>query len=300
MGHAIGHRCLAVRDIAQDAIIELNLLYPSGDAPRLHHVGSYPLELARDGRPVPGPRALVVLSHGDGGTPWVHRDLAIGLARHGFVVAMPKHPGNSLNDNALAGSLSNLENRPRHLRLCVDAALADPMIGTNPAARVAMIGHSMGGYSVLAAAGGQPWSGGAGMSGGPPRPIAVTRDRRIAALVLLAPATRWFGAPGALSGVDMPILMRFAEHDALIPPRLADIVRQGVPDAGRIACGLVAGAGHFSFLSPFPPHRIRSDFPPSQDPPGFDRAAYQAVLLTEIGEFLRRTMRIDERGVCEA
>ncbi len=60
-------------------------------------------------------------------------------------------------------------------------------------------------------------------------------------------------------------------------------------DAGRIDHAVVPGAGHFAFLSPFPPAMTRPEFPPSQDPEGFDRAAYQPRLCAEIVAFLRRT-----------
>jgi len=42
---------------------------------------------------------------------------------------------------------------------------------------------------------------------------------------------------------------------------------------------VVQGAGHFSLLSVFPP---------SQDPPGFDRASYQPRLFADVTDFLRR------------
>jgi hypothetical protein len=44
------------------------------------------------------------------------------------------------------------------------------------------------------------------------------------------------------------------------------------------------------FLSPFPPDLISPAFPPSQDPPGFDRAALHPLLNAEILTFLRRVL----------
>ncbi|CAP54768.1 alpha/beta hydrolase [Gluconacetobacter diazotrophicus] len=291
---AVGYRGLAVRDAVQDAVIELAILYPTGDTPHARSFGPYSLDVATDGGVAGRDRTLVVLSHGNGGSPWVYRDLAMALAGMGFVVAMPRHPGNSLNDNALARTIKNLENRPRHVCLSIAAAFADPLVGPGlRPGRVALIGHSMGGYSVLAAAGGQPWTRQDGPSGGPPHRIAVEHDHRVRALVLLAPATLWFRAPGALSSVRGPILMRSAEHDTITPPSQAGIVLDGVPDPTQVDYRCVAGAGHFAFLSPFPANMVHPNFPPSQDPPGFDRAAYQGVLSHDIGTFLHRTMEAD-------
>ena len=54
---------------------------------------------------------------------------------------------------------------------------------------------------------------------------------------------------------------------------------------------VVEGAGHYSFLAPFPPERTNPGFPPSQDPPGFDRVAFHDLLYPEIGAFLDRHLR---------
>ncbi|MFL5350272.1 MAG: hypothetical protein ACJ8AT_36315 [Hyalangium sp.] len=35
------------------------------------------------------------MSHGTGGSPWTYRGMAAHLARAGFVVALPEHPGNN-------------------------------------------------------------------------------------------------------------------------------------------------------------------------------------------------------------
>lgn len=67
---------------------------------------------------------------------------------------LPEHPGNNRADNTIAGTIANLVNRPRHIRLLIDAAFDNLVIG--PALlrdKVALIGHSMGGYTALAVAG---------------------------------------------------------------------------------------------------------------------------------------------------
>ena len=289
MTHHVGLRTVHVADAAQDASIRTLLLYPSATAGTVRRFGPYDLVTAEDvavaGRDLP----LVVLSHGNGGSPWTLRDLAAGLAREGFVACLPEHPGNCHGDNHLAGTAANLGNRPRHLSLVVDAAFACPALGPRLApGRVAVIGHSMGGYTALGAAGGRPWADEREAADGRPHAVPVQHDPRIVALVLLAPATVWFGKEAALADVRVPILMRSGKRDEITPPWHADIVRRGVADAGLVDHSIIAGAGHFSFMSPFPASMNRPDFPPSRDPPGFDRAAFQPILLQDIVEFLRR------------
>ncbi|HWN70696.1 MAG TPA: hypothetical protein VNM90_23810, partial [Haliangium sp.] len=100
----------------------------------------------------------------------------------------------------------------------------------------------------------------------------------------------WYMLEGALAGVDLPILMRTGEHDAHTPAMHAGIILRGLPNPQCIDHRVVPGAGHFSFQSPFPPAMTRPEFPPSQDPPGFDRVAYQPVLHAEIETFLRASL----------
>ena len=59
----------------------------------------------------------------------IGRPIALHLARAGFVVALPEHPGNNRSDNSLANTAVNLANRPRHVRLVLDAEPDSPQAG---------------------------------------------------------------------------------------------------------------------------------------------------------------------------
>lgn len=287
----VGCRSLDVTDVVQGARVPVWVLYPARAPERLEEFGPYPLAVAT-GAPVEGEGLpLVVISHGNNGSPWTLRGLAAYLARAGFVVALLEHPGNSRSDGSLAGTAANLENRPRHVRLVLDAVFADEHLGRRLARSGAgVIGHSIGAYTALAVAGGRPSSFPNEAPDGKAHAVPVVRDPRVRALVLLAPASVWFMGAGALADVDLPILMRTGEHDTHTPGMHAAIILRGIPDARRIDHRVVPGAGHFSFQSPFPPAMTRPEFPPSQDPPGFDRVAYQPVLHAEILAFLRASL----------
>jgi predicted dienelactone hydrolase len=223
---------------------------------------------------------LVALSHGGGGSHQLYSTVARHLAARGFVVVLPEHPGNNRRDNRLQGTLQNLEDRPRHLVLAMDAVRADAELGPRVAhERAAVVGHSMGGYTALAVAGGRAFSERG-------EPVAARPDPRVRALVLLAPATAWYLAPEALRRLDLPILLLEAEHDPITPAWQGDLVQNGVADRSKVTRRTVPGAGHFSFLTPFPPAMIRPDFAPGNDPPGFDRAAFHRVLPLEVSAFL--------------
>ena len=288
-----GYRTFSLMDPVDGGPMPLKVFYPTGTAEDHQRVGPFDVSVARDAAPVAGRRRLVLLSHGNSGAPLLYRDLMAGLARQGYVVAAPEHPFNNRIDNSRSGTVANLSARPRHLRAVADWMFrGSPWAGHLDPAVYAAIGHSLGGYTALALAGGRPQSAPAESPDGRPTPIHVAADERLRALVLLAPALVWFRKPDSLSAVTQPLLMLFGEHDHVFPPGYADlVVRNTLAGIGRpeqVFHRVIAGAGHYSFMSPYPEAMRQRSFPPSQDPPGFDRVAFQLELITEVGDFLDR------------
>ncbi len=220
---------------------------------------------------------LAVLSHGNGGSYQIYQTLCKALVDAGWVVAAFDHPGNNRRDNRLMGSArQNLEDRPRHVSLLIDEVLAQVPVDKG---RIAVIGHSLGGYTALALAGGVGYSR-------EHEPLKLKRDPRVKALVLLAPAAFFFMAPHALAAVDLPILLIEGEHDDITPAWHGQLVVGGVADRSQVLSRIEPGAGHFSFISPFPPAMRRPDFAPANDPAGFDREAFHQRYPAEVAAWL--------------
>ena len=78
----------------------VTVFYPSSGAAAPVKRGPFEFSLAWQGAPVRGNGRLIVMSHGSGGSPWVHADLARTLVERGFVVAMPEHRGDNYNDHS--------------------------------------------------------------------------------------------------------------------------------------------------------------------------------------------------------
>jgi predicted dienelactone hydrolase len=291
MSRTAGCRAVELFDDEMKMTFPMLVMYPSSSPEQPERLGPYVVSVAMNGPIDVGRFPLVIISHGTGGSHLVYRTLGAHLARHGFVVAMPEHPRNNRNNNDLAGTAANLANRPRHVRLVIDWAFSRSAFGAClvPDA-VAIVGHSMGGYTALATAGGLPTALASETPDQQPHAVSVTPDDRVKALVLLAPAAVWFMGDGALQGVRVPILMMTAEKDEHTPEGHAEIIKRGVPDAALIDHRIVANAGHFSFLSPFPEAMTSPTFPPSQDPEGFDRARFHEEMNSEIEAFLRRVL----------
>lgn len=260
------------------------VLYPTEVGSGGIAYGQITLEITGNAPIADGRFPIVVISHGRGGSHLIYRTFAAHLAKHGYIVASLEHPGDNHRENHFWGTRDNLVNRPRHVRMTIDALCADTVFAKSVLPdRAAVIGHSMGGYTALAVAGGHP----AAPSG---EPILLLPDPRVRALALLAPATSWYQQADSLRHVRLPILMLTAEHDSHTPAWQAQLLLDRVPDPRQVTFRTVAGAGHFSFISPFPAAMTHADFAPSQDPPGFDRAQFHSQLGEELLAFLNRTL----------
>lgn len=281
----VGSRSLRVIDESKDIAFPVLVMYPTRVPSVPVTFGPYYIEAALDAPIDEGTFPLVVISHGSGGSHLLYRTIGAYLAKHGYVVALPEHPGNNRNNNELNGTVENLVNRPRHIRLTIDAVSSDAHFKDRVQPdNTAVIGHSMGGYTALAVAGGQPWT----EKG---QKVEVESDRRVKALVLMAPATGWYMPEDALSKVKIPILLLVAEHDPFTPRWQGELVLDRVPDRSQVTYKVIENAGHFSFLSPFPPAMRNSKFPPSTDPEGFDREKFHEKLNVEVLDFLDGTLR---------
>jgi predicted dienelactone hydrolase len=297
--------------------IEATLWYPSAGPESSHAFGPYSLRAAIGAAPAGGRFPLVLVSHGTGGTRLNHHLLAEALARHGFIVAALTHPGDNYRDRSMIADPRYWFERPRQLGRLLDALLADPAWKDRvDAARVGAIGHSAGGYTVLALIGGRPDSArlfaqcGKGADdpacrfrdpavgvaeAGPPLKLPESvvadgelRDPRIRAALLLAPLGAPV-APGSLARSTARVKIVAAQHDeVLLHPRHFDYLRGELPQADA---QLAPGAGHYSFIAPFAPAFKAALGEVAGDPPGFDRAGFQDRLATETVQFFQQALQ---------
>lgn len=286
------------------------LYYPTLAAPRAIAMGPFALNVAIGGKPVDKVKALILLSHGIGGSELGHSVLAQALARNGYLVAALRHPGDNWQDRSLVEKTPEryFDERPRQASRVIDAILADPAwkdrIATDSQGpRVGALGHSAGGYTVLALAGARPDLSRmrkhclaeasedpifCGMSRSrasmPPLPAATPslKDERVRAVVAMAPA----GVPltaESLAAVRPATMIYEAELDRFLVPRFhAEWVASNLPAPNLHR---VPNAWHFAFMDT-PSMSIPSpDGDVAANPPGFDRDAFLKQLGTEITAF---------------
>lgn len=132
------------------------------------------------------------------------------------------------------------------------------------------IGHSIGASLLIAAAGGQMW-----MSTG--QRLPTLSDERFKKLVLMAPATGFFQAPGALESVLMDLQIWYGSIDTITPLEQMDVLRRGISENVPVEFRVVEGAGHFSFMN---------NLPPNIEDPMENRDKFLGEFATEVSQFV--------------
>ncbi|MEL6251908.1 MAG: alpha/beta fold hydrolase [Bacteroidota bacterium] len=298
----VGFQNLEIRDEELGLSFPCKIFYPSTAQSQIQQFGPYKLEISMGGEVAGENLPLVIISHGSGGAGLVYRDLAIYLAKAGFLVALPQHPFNNRFDNSWEGDVRNLIHRPRHIRLLADVLYAKEELGIKKNS-VAVIGHSMGGYTALAVAGGKPNTGHMIEFCKQPenihspiaqsilkhdpvaQDIALVKDDRVKALVLMAGASIDFKSSDALEEVNVPVLMYTPSLDEGAIKQ-AEIVEANLRK-DLLTHKVIKHADHYSFLSPFPEQIRPYVGPAGMDAPGFDRAAFHAELHADLEAFFR-------------
>jgi predicted dienelactone hydrolase len=291
------------------------LYYPTLAAPRTIPMGPFTLNVAIGGKPVDQVKALILLSHGISGSETGNSVLAQALARSGYLVAAIRHPGDNWQDRSLMAKSPEryFDERPRQASRVIDAILADPAwkarIATDSQGpRVGALGHSAGGYTVLALAGAKPDVSrlrqhcAAEASDDPifcglarpgdatpplPAPLTPLRDDRIRAVVAMSPASVLLTAE-SLATVRAATLVYVAQLDRFVVPRFhGEWVAKNLPAANLHR---VPKAWHFAFMDT-PGMSIPSpDGDVAANPPGFDRDAFQKQLAAEVTAFFDATL----------
>lgn len=317
-----GYRSINADGATGTQPLPITVWYPTTQRERSFRTGPFAMRVAASATMAEGDFAVIALSHGAFGRPINHRDLAIALAHAGYIVIAPQHDLKA--DAAGFGDVRQREGRPGELMLALRAVRSHPAFASHfDARRVGAIGYSAGGYAVLAAMRARSdWSDAAGHcllhfisdrnfcfggSGGQDRrqgvagvvtaktharvPVQPSAPLQIRAAVLLAPVAAVFSADG-LTSVRQPVRIYSAEHDQKLNSRFhgdwlyATLKAQGTP------VELVSThAGHYVFMSPFPDAIKTSVGDAAQDPPGFDRLAFQQRLARETIAFFGRTLR---------
>ncbi len=264
----------------RDRALTVDLWYPARPTPGAPAVytASFPSEppappvtfsvpgIAVRGAPAARPASfpLIVVSHGYSNDPAAMTWLTENLASKGYVVAAIRHDDPPITDRSkFAGPLLR---RPLDIAYVTDTlrkTLAQEHLVD--AARVALIGYSMGGYGALTAAGAtldpagpptqlvpggllQPYVRGALQQDG----VAVKGLRAVVAISPAGGGTLAAWGPQGLLGIDIPLLLIAGDRDRTVDYASgARAIFDGAHRAHRYLLTF-KNAGHSIGLSPAP------------------------------------------------
>lgn len=143
---SVGFHRLTFLDPLDERPMHAIAFYPSTGKEGRSRIGTYQIDATQNARIATGRYPLLMLSHGNTGTPLALHDVATALARKGFVVVAVLHPGDNYKDHSRLGTLSNLYGRPMQISAAIDATLRDRRLSRYAVPdEVGVIGYSAGG-----------------------------------------------------------------------------------------------------------------------------------------------------------
>lgn len=265
-----------------------------------------------------GSLPLILASHGTGGSALQMMWLGSELAKLGYVVAAVDHHGNSAAEDTFDARGFKLPwERAADLSVVADHVLADPVIGPLiDTGRIGAVGFSLGGYSVLSAAGAitdlerlerfcesqerdtvcdpqieYPQAEEEFAIFAQNDPVTISSlashgksygDERIKAVVALAPALGQALTEDSLAGIDIPALIITGTEDITAPAETNTNYLAGeLPDVRVVE---YSGAGHYVFLNSCT-ERGKQFVPVCKDAANVDRAQLHQETVKTIAAF---------------
>jgi len=308
--HSVGFQTMQTSD-ADGHSFAIGIWYPTQDQPwPTTLLGTVLMNVAHNATIAGDDLPLIVISHGNGGSPASHADLALALANAGYIVAAPMHRGDNYADQSAVSSSFWLSRRTKELRATLDYMLEHwPGHNHIKPEHIGAFGYSAGGFTVLTAVGAQPDLHIVAKHCAespeficdlllsvkspylnadiPPMGDAFLPDLRIKAAVVAAPGLGFTMVPHGLDHVGVPIQLWSADNDINVPYATnSNLVRDAL--GSRVEFHSVVGAGHFSFLTPcglLAPPEICSD------QGQFDRKAFHETMNASVIAFFERSIK---------
>jgi predicted dienelactone hydrolase len=265
---------------------------------------------------------LVVISHGTGGSALSMAWLGEALAAHGYIAAAVNHPGNNATEPYTAKGFSIWWERARDLSETISGMLADAKFGDQiDPERIGSAGFSLGGYTMIAIAGGitdlqgfvrfcDSPDAGRNCASPPEFPSLVEdfrklirehpealrhsgdsfRDARVRAVFAMAPGLGPAFTASSLETISIPVQILAGESDQNVPIELnAKYFAAKIPEAKlHIFPGHVA---HYVFLDSCSEIGRKTLPMLCIDARGVDRDAIHADTVRRALQFFRVTLK---------
>jgi predicted dienelactone hydrolase len=266
---------------------------------------------------------LILLSHGTGGSARQLAWLGTALARAGFISVAIDHPGNNGIGDPTVQGFTLWWLRARELSMALDTILANPTFGPRvDKARIGAAGFSLGGYTVIALAGGRVDMTAAidrcttdlqsaSCQSPPefpdliPKMLALRKsdasyanalangnvtvsDPRVRAIYAIAPAVGESVTLDSLRDINLPVRIGYGTSDTIAPPpQNALRYANWIPAATTFS---ILNAGHYTFLDTCTAAGSHALPALCVDAVGIDRNAVHTQVSEDALDFFLRTL----------
>ena len=281
------------------------------------------------------PYPLVVFSHGSGASRLMYVYLLEHLASYGFIVAAPEHVGNSVLDTIrtatfIETTIEGYVSRPEDVHTVIEhmPTLFGDFVDMK---NITLMGHSFGGYTALAAVGGQwdfygleAWCDEHAGGEFDPYPDEVVHPNpaspdmiygvcfmqaqrpqgdlpdpieHIQALVLLAPWNGVIWGEEGLRNIDAPTLIMAGTADTVTPyERDAQRIYGLLGNADDSRLMTFDDAGHYIFMDECPPLLENTGQSWSCTDPVWTTDEAHETILSNVTAFLRGHLLDDDKA----
>lgn len=298
--------------------VDFHIWYPAEPGGRAVTIGGngvfYGTAAGRGAPHKLGQFPMIIISHGAGGNAGQFGWIASELARQGYAVVLPNHPG-STSRNASAEAAVRVWERPADISAVIDEIAENPQIYPYiDTARIAVLGFSAGGFTAMAVSGARVdvdalqsfcdlsdhgmsdcdflARGGVDLHALDLSPAAQNlRDPRIKAAVIIDPGIVETLTRESLSQIDIPMLIVNLGNEDTIP--IGVYARPAAEIIPTAQYEITGDAIHFSFLAQCKPKGAQilanegEPDPLCDDAGGRDRGEIHAELEGLIGDYLK-------------
>jgi len=291
--------------------MQVSIWYPTPVKGTGFEVGPFEMHGTRDAPVATGQHGIILLSHGTGGSDLSHRNVAAAIARKGFIVVAPLHPGDNFQDQSGFENGEAVIDRPEHLRVALrSVSMSEKWLPFVNSRRLGVFGFSLGGHAAVGLLGGTPKLAQAAVhcrrfsddplcqvkrGFGQAESSFVYNEKpdntlTVCAAYLADPVTAFYSDEDlAALRVQTVVIARPSVEDVLSGETNARRLAHAMSTGGLVSSvseRLVEGAGHYAFLAPFPPS-LASTLPRElvTDPDGFDRVQFNGEFSAEVATF---------------
>lgn len=323
-GAFVGVRQIAAPSKERGGALAVTIWYPAEAGGKPVTLGENPFFAGTDAMleaPISGGKfPLILLSHGAGlgGTPEAMSWIASPLARQGFIVAAPLHPGNGGAQRSAAETMK-LWLRPADITASLDAVARQPFFEDHlDPENVGALGLSMGGSTVLALAGARidparlarycdtdalnpslcGWvrESGVDLHAMDMKPAGRNNeDKRIRFAMAIDPAPVDVFQAGTFSGISIPVgIVNLGKPGQIPPTALASGIAGAIPNS---TYSVIGDASHYSMFGECKPgaaERAASEKigdPICSDGDGRSRADIHKRLIAMVTEAFDRALK---------